>query len=302
MGTFKNTFAAWISSVEGRLSTAHDQIKWAGRAELGRCYLASDCKTDNIVDMGRYADWQITRSTQFFDGPRVEFCFTNGRLEFQSPMRSKSAQNDTVIGELHSARSRKRAVILLGHWNARRPQYGGLARSLARLGISCLQLSLPYHDERETPGVGYAREMASENLGLTIQAHRQAVIEARIAIGCLQELGFEKIGLIGSSLGSSIASIASAHDHRVGALSLVLMADDLTDVVWTSTATRHIRASLEVSFTREEVKRVWSVVSPNSYVKLLSAKRLPTQIFSGVYDQVFQPELTELDPENETSS
>ena len=42
-------------------------------------------------------------------------------------------------------------------------------RMLAACGITCLQLSLPYHDERRTPGVGFARELVCENLGLTLR-------------------------------------------------------------------------------------------------------------------------------------
>ena len=287
-----NLFAAWIDKVESRLAAVHDRVKNAGPAELGTCSLEGGCEA-TIDAMADYASKKIKESQQFFKVPEsVRFTLSGRRLEFASPIRSKSSLNDRVIGDLYLAGSRGRAVVFLGHWNARRSQYARLACSLARLGINCLQLSLPYHDERETPNVGFAREMASENLGLTIRAHRQAIIETRLAIGCLDELGFERIGLVGSSLGSSIATIAAAHDERVRSLSLILMADDFTEVVWTGTATRHIRASLERRFTREEVKKVWSVVSPINYADLLGDRRLPIQIFSGNRDTVFEPERT----------
>jgi len=125
-----------------------------------------------------------------------------------------------------------------------------------------VQLSLPYHDERQTVGVGFARELACENLGLTLRSNRQAVLDARACLTWLEQEGYGRIGIVGMSIGASIASIVTAVDARVRAATFLLMADDFAEVVWTGSATRHVRASLERAFTREEVRSAWSIISP----------------------------------------
>jgi hypothetical protein len=155
-----------------------------------------------------------------------------------------------------------------------------------------VQLSLPYHDERRTPGVAFARELACENLGLTIQANRQAVLDARACVSWLEREGYARIGIVGVSIGASIASIVAAIDTRVAAAALLLMADDFADVVWSGSATRHVRASLERSFSLEQVRAAWSIISPASHAGRLSARLERLLIVSGALDTVFLPALT----------
>jgi pimeloyl-ACP methyl ester carboxylesterase len=100
------------------------------------------------------------------------------------------------------------------------------------------------------------------------------------------------IGLVGFSLGSSIASIVAAHDARVAALALVLMADDLAEVIWTGSATAHLRGVLEERCTLAGLKSAWSVISPNSYAALLATRLDRVKIFAARLDSVFRPELT----------
>src|SRR5262249_29603003 len=149
---------------------------------------------------------------------------------------------------LFEARNANSAVILLPHWNAPRVAYQTFAKMLSRFGITCLQLSMPYHDERQTPDTGFARELVCENLGLTIQTNRQAVIEARASLSWLEQRGYKRLGVIGVSIGSSIGSIVAALDSRVRTVVLLLMADDFAEVVWTGSATRHIKSSLARRF------------------------------------------------------
>jgi pimeloyl-ACP methyl ester carboxylesterase len=70
------------------------------------------------------------------------------------------------------------------------------------------------------------------------------------------------------------------------------MADDFSDVVWTGSATRHVRTSLERSFSRAEVRTAWSIISPMSHAAAVGARRVPLLIVSGERDSVFLPELT----------
>src|SRR5260221_4436750 len=79
-------------------------------------------------------------------------------LQFTSPVHTRHPVNNVVSARWFPAtrdavlkRKRgapKKAVVLLPHWNSKPESYIALCRILAKLGISVLRLSLPYHDTR----------------------------------------------------------------------------------------------------------------------------------------------------------
>lgn len=234
----------------------------------------------------------VAEPEAFFAGPMPEPRRHGAMLMFESPS-PRGGPNTLARALLHESASRERAVVLLPYWNARREACAPFGRLLARFGIACLQLSLPYHDERATPDVGFARELACENLGLTVASNRQAVRDARVAVAWLERQGYRRIGVVGVSIGASIASIVAAIDERVRAAALILMADDFADAVWTGSATRHVRASLEQRFTPAQVRGAWSIISPGTHAARLARRLDRLLIVSGEIDTVFLPELTQ---------
>jgi Alpha/beta hydrolase domain containing 18 len=212
-------------------------------------------------------------------------------LAFDSPSGG-NGPNSIARAQIYDSGRRGRAIVLLPYWNAAREACRPFGTLLARCGVTCVQLSLPYHDERSTAGVGFARELACENLGLTIRSNRQAVLDARACLTWLEQEGYQRIGIVGMSIGASIASIVAAIDARVRAAALLLMADDFADAVWTGSATRHVRLSLERRFSRDDVRSAWSIISPASHAARLSARLDRLLIVSGELDTVFLPELT----------
>ena len=81
--------------------------------------------------------------------------------------------------------------------------------------------------------------------------------------------GYERIGILGTSLGSCMAFIAAAHDPRVktGVFNHVSMY--FSDVVWTGLATQHVRSGFGTEVTQDELRHYWSVISPASYLDRL---------------------------------
>jgi hypothetical protein len=227
----------------------------------------------------------------FADSAPAAFRRQGSMLAFDSPAGG-DGPNGIARARIYDCGRRQRAVVLLPYWNAAREDCRPFGALLARCGVTCVQLSLPYHDERATAGVGFARELACENLGLTIRSNRQAVRDARACLTWLEREGYRRIGIVGMSLGASVASIVAAIDARVQAAALLLMADDFADVVWTGSATRHVRRSLERAFTRDEVRAAWSIISPATHAARLSARLERLLIVSGELDSVFLPELT----------
>jgi len=76
-------------------------------------------------------------------------------------------------------------------------------------------MSMPYHDVRMPAELQRADYAVSANMGRTIDAGRQAVCDIRACLDWLESEGYSEFGILGTSLGSCYAFIASAHDARL---------------------------------------------------------------------------------------
>src|SRR4029077_19225360 len=124
-------------------------------------------------------------SARFYDlPPSGDFDRRGDVLTFASALVTPHAENNVVSvgiypGRETSASSRRRAVIVLPQWNADAGGHVGLCRLFARFGLTALRLTLPYHDGRPPPELERADYIVSSNIGRTLHANRQAVLDAR---------------------------------------------------------------------------------------------------------------------------
>ena len=111
-----------------------------------------------------------------------DFVLEAKRLRFTSPVRTPYPENNTVYGQWFPAAEkpgrRKVAAVVLPHWNASASQHGALCAGLAKLGISALRLSLPYHDFRMPAELERADYAVSSNIARTVDATRQARVRS----------------------------------------------------------------------------------------------------------------------------
>ncbi|HUR37609.1 MAG TPA: hypothetical protein VM009_07310, partial [Terriglobales bacterium] len=141
------------------------------------------------------SDYQL--STRILPGERE----ATHLLEYMSPVRTPHPVNNMVSARWYPAKTHNRkAVILLPHWNSKPHSYIALCKILAKLGLSTLRLSLPYHDRRLPADTQRSDFAVSSNIGRTMDATRQAVIDARASLDWLQSLGYEEFGIVGTSL------------------------------------------------------------------------------------------------------
>jgi hypothetical protein len=185
-------------------------------------------------------------------------------LRFTSPVRSPFPENNLVNARWFPARG-KRAVVLMPHWNADALAYTSLCQVLNLTGISVLRLTMPYHDIRmpaETKRADYA---VSANIGRTLDACRQGVIDFRGCFDCLACQGYSRLGIVGTSLGSCYAFLAAAHELRIRVAAFNHASTYVADVVWHGQSTRHIREGIESQIDLDRLRQLWSAVSPMSY-------------------------------------
>jgi pimeloyl-ACP methyl ester carboxylesterase len=221
-----------------------------------------------------------------------DFTFDGKLLRFASPLATDVAVNNTVYARLYE-RDRRRAVVILHHWNAPAWEYSRPARLLSLAGFSVLEVMLPHHAYRSTSGAAIADEFVSANLGRTIRSVRQAVLDTRKAVDWLTLRGYRHISLVGVSMGSCIAGLVAAHDRRIEATALLLTAGSFADVVWTSRATRHIQATLAAHVTLPQLREAWAPISSGTFAPDLARSGHRILVLSGRHDRVAPPALTQ---------
>lgn len=212
-------------------------------------------------------------------------------LRFTSPVKTPYPENNRVNARWFPARGR-RAIVLLPHWNADAIAYTGLCRVLNMLGIAVLRISLPYHDIRMPPELGRADYAVSANIGRTIDAVRQGVVDIRSCLDWLEQQGYTRLGIVGTSLGSCYAFIAAAHDPRIRVAAFNHASTYFADVVWHGQSTRHIRQGIEQQITLEALRKAWLAISPMAYFDQFSRWPRKSLIVYAKYDLTFLPEFS----------
>ncbi len=149
-------------------------------------------------------------------------------------------------------------MLVLPQWNADPRGHVGLCRLLAWNGLSALRLSLPYHDQRMPPELHRADYIVSANVARTVQVCRQAVLDARRAIAWLAAQGYDRIGILGTSLGSCLA---------------------------------HVREGLEGHIELDVLRTLWRPISPRWYLDRLGDRQ--TLLVFARYDLTFPVDLSE---------
>ena len=140
--------------------------------------------------------------------------------------------------------------------------------------MSALRLSLPYHDWRMPPELHRADYIVSANVARTVQVCRQAVLDARRAIAWLAARGYERIGILGSSLGSCLALLTTAHEPLIRAAALNHISPYFADVVWSGLSTSHVRESLDDRIDLDRLRRIWMPISPFPFLERVRGRLL----------------------------
>ncbi len=251
----------------------------------------ADANGDARARVGQFAAEAVAGSDRFYSyEPVRDYGLKDGLLTFTSPVPTRYPNNDRVHASwFPAAGSRRRALVVLPQWNAAADGHVGLAKLLNRFGISALRMSMAYHAERMPPELERADYHVSSNVGRTIHAGRQSVIDARACLDWLQQQGYERLGILGTSLGSCVAFIAAAHDPRIAVGIFNHVSMYFSDVVWTGLSTQHIRRKLGEQVSQDDLRRYWAVISPASYLQRMRGRPMQNLLIWARHDSTFLP-------------
>src|SRR3954466_15731802 len=252
--------------------------------------------SDVAERLAGWASQTVANSAAFFALPSCDdYTLTDDRLRFPSAVTTPHPENNVVHARYfpdRSERGSRRAVLVLPQWNADAEGHVGLCRLLNRFGISALRLSLPYHDARMPPELTRADYIVSANIGRTAQVCRQAVLDARRAVAWLHAQGYESIGILGTSLGSCLAMLTTAHEPLIKAAALNHISPYFADVVWGGLSTMHVRQTLEGNVTLDELRRMWLPISPLPYLERMRGREV--LLVYARYDLTFPVKLSRM--------
>lgn len=244
-------------------------------------------------EVAHWVDGVMRDTDAFFTPPpTTDYEFDGYNLRFPSALITPHSENNTVHARWFPAHgSPTRAVLVLPQWNSDAGGHIGLAQLLARVGVSALRISKPYHDYRMPPELTRADYIVSSNVVRTIQVCRQAVLDNRRAIAWLAAQGYERIGILGTSLGSCLSLLTSAHEPLIRAEALNHVSPWFADVVWRGLSTRHVREGLDGHIDLDTLRKLWRPISPWSYLDRLHTKR--TLLVYARYDLTFPVDLSQ---------
>jgi hypothetical protein len=287
-------YSRWVDRWERRLAT-RDTNRVVRPFEWGVEWLEQTGLYQNGLPprecLDRFSIEALAHSDQFYSYRTPEdFHLQDGRLTFSSPVRSGDPENDKVHARwFPAANDQGRALVVLPQWNAGPDGHLGLAKLLSRFGISALRLTLAYHAERMPPELERADYHVSSNIGRTVHAARQSVIDTRACLDWLASQGYQRVGLLGTSLGSCVAFITAAHDLRVkvGIFNHVSMY--FSDVVWTGLSSQHVRKGFGSEVSQDDLRRYWAVISPAPYLERMKDRDMRSLLIWGRHDTSFLP-------------
>jgi pimeloyl-ACP methyl ester carboxylesterase len=106
----------------------------------------------------------------------------------------------------------------------------------------------------------------------------------------LRDQGFDRLGLLGTSLGSCLAMLTACHEPLVRAQALNHVSPFFADVVWRGLSTAHVRSGMDGHISLDQLRDLWRPISPWSYLERARGKQ--TLLVYARYDLTFPVDLS----------
>jgi dienelactone hydrolase len=239
-------------------------------------------------------------SDEFYALPEINDYQLNGdQLTWTSAIKTPSVENNLARGRFFPAKVKngkppRNAVVVLPQWNAQPESHVEACRIFNMIGMSALRLTLPYHQQRKPSDLERADHLVSTNIGRSIQSMRQAVLDTRAAVRWLKNEGYERVGILGTSVGSCISFLAFAHEPYLDAGAFNHVSGYVADVVWHGLSTAHVREGFSNHITLDELRDYWAPISPLPFMpRVAKLGHRPMRFIIALYDLTFPINLSQ---------
>ena len=214
-------------------------------------------------------------------------------LRYPSPVKSPYPENNTVYAEYYRPRKKGPfpAVIVLDITAGDQTLSRTIANYLAQNGIAGLFVQMAYYGPRRpaTPKV----RLLSTNVKQSMDAVRQTVLDLRFATAWLAsrpEVNANRLGIMGTSLGSLVGTLTAEMEPRLGRLAILLGGGGFVDAFWDDPRARTYRdAYVLLGGTKESVKKIFAPVDPLTCAGNL--KKQKVLIMAASRDDILPPRM-----------
>ncbi len=199
-------------------------------------------------------------------------------VTFPSPVKSPDECNNTVHAEYFRPKTAGKhpAVIVLDILQGNQLVARSQALWLAQHDVAALVVYMAYYGPRRP--VGSTERMLSPDLAKSVANVKQTVLDCRRATAWLAarpEVDGDRLGVLGTSLGSFIGGVVAAAEPKLSRACLLLGGGGLVD-----SFAEHPKVGLAVQalavlgLTRAKLKAIIDPVDPLTYAGVLKGKKL----------------------------
>jgi dienelactone hydrolase len=199
-------------------------------------------------------------------------------LQFPSPVKSATPENNTVHAEYYRPQGDGPfpCVIVLDVTAGNQMLSRHLAAYFAHQRIAGLFVQMAYYGPRRP--VGSKLRLLSPNIPHTIAAVTQTVLDLRVAAAWMAsrpELDANRLGILGTSLGSFMAALTGEMEPRLGRVAVLLGGGGLVDAYYDHPQAAPYRAVFEaLGGKKEQVKKLIAPVDPLTCAANLKNRKL----------------------------
>ena len=212
-------------------------------------------------------------------------------LTFPSAVKTASAANNTVYAEYYKPRKpgKHPAVIVLDILDGAQVVSRAEALWLAQHDIPALTVFMAYYGPRREPGS--KERLLSTDIEKSVANVRQTVLDCRLAVAWLEsrpEVDANKLGVLGTSLGSFVGGVFGGVEPKLHSVNLLLGGGALVEAFSEHPIAVVLMPLLKLAgFTAPKLKKLIDPVDPITYAEQLKGKRL--LLIAASHDDVVPP-------------
>jgi dienelactone hydrolase len=212
-------------------------------------------------------------------------------LQYPSPVTSPHPENNTVHAEYYRPPGKGPfpGVIVLDITGGDQSLSRLIATQLAQNQIAGLFVQMAYYGPRRPPGSKL--RLMSPHIGHTLNAVRQTVLDLRRAAAWLEsrpEIDAQRLGVLGTSLGSFMAALVGEMEPRLGRVVVLLGGGGLVDAYYEHPQGAAMRKVFEALGGNKEMLVRW-IAPADPITCAANLKERQLLIIAGKQDQIVPP-------------
>jgi dienelactone hydrolase len=216
-------------------------------------------------------------------------------VTFPSPVKSPHPANNTVYAEYYRPKADQPfpCVIVLDITGGDQALSRMIARNFAQNGVGGLFVQMAYYGPRRPPGSNL--RLLSYDLEHTSAAIKQTVLDLRRATAWMAarpEINPKRLGIMGTSLGSFMATLTAEMEPQLGRLAVLLGGGGFIDAYWDHPQALEYRKIYEsLGGTKKALQDAIADIDPITRAPLLKNRKV--LIIAAKNDEIVPPRMAE---------